>query len=347
MQRSLLVKKLAPDDADKPKGPHREQLTRVSPVPLQVDFSKCPLGGSVTPLISWFTEIPRCLSFVRKFLPYFALHLSKQKLHPREVQFYQEVKVKKIKKERLVLNHLAQCQQGSSCGLLFSFSLLSLPDLIHDNTWCWTKVKGEEAGQVSFALSPCPCPMYILICEYTQRAAEQACGWSIPWMSIGLHPEQKGSVDGSEPVRFCPSCSHEPLSPFHVWGAGWVSHFLDLSDLRRGCSKTRPQTAAIHLCFFFEAFSEPGLTFSWISWKLAPRITEFVKTMGLEWPLCLSQGGSGCAVCWDLSVSADLSSTEGCSLLRDYFICLCVGGCLWKFQFYLSLIYVHNYTSKQ
>lgn len=98
---------------------------------------------------------------------------------------------------------------------------------------------------------------------------------------IGLRPEQTLCRRVKAVGVLCPMFTLSHLCPFHCLGEwGWVvSHSLHLSNLRRGCS-------------FCGTFSEPGLTFYWIGWKLSPPLTEFLKRMGLEWPLCFSLGGS-------------------------------------------------------
>lgn len=133
----------------------------------------------------------------------------------------------------------------------------------------------EPGSRIRASFPEYPCHPAIVPCTFmnvrTVGTAKLVHSLGCP---IGLRPEQTLCRRVKAVGVLCPMFTLSHLCPFHCLGEwGWVvSHSLHLSNLRRGCS-------------FCGTFSEPGLTFYWIGWKLSPPLTKFLKRMGLEWPL--------------------------------------------------------------
>lgn len=259
------------------------------------------------------------MSFMRKFVPYFVLHLNKYKLHPREIlSFIKNLKWRKGKKERLDIKSSSRVPPGSSVRFVFS-----PPDLAHYNTCCWTKSKGAEAGQVSLNI-PVTLPLsHVRSWMWGQLGQLNRC--TLLGVPLG-YAQSRHSVEVSKLLGFFPPCSHwatSVLSSLGEWG--WMaSHCLHLSNLRRGCS-------------FCGTFSEPGLTFYWIGWKLSPPLTKFLKRMGLEWPLWFSLGGSsyvGTVWCQGPLFQHIFPLPDGFSLsTNDFFVVYVLGAIFGSFHF--------------
>lgn len=154
------------------------------------------------------------MSFMRKFVPYFVLHLNNYKLHPREIlSFIKNLKWRKGKKERLDIKSSSRVPPGSSVRFVFS-----PPDLAHYNTCCWTKSKGAEAGQVSLNI-PVTLPLSHVHSWMWGRLGQ--LNWcTLLGVPLG-YAQSRHSVEVSKLLGFFPPCSHWATSVLStVWGCG-------------------------------------------------------------------------------------------------------------------------------